>query len=269
VTSPTEVAAGSDAARAVPPPTRGSLLALAVALLAIVVGLELVAAGALRPPSQAHHEAAVLAIPGVSGMIKSAQLDPTELSQVAGEQHHPTPLSLPAQALLDGLLLVCVAAVALPQLRSRRPLAQGVRVALFVVSLAILLVGIVVVVAAIARLRYLTALYRSPSAGTLSYLLLYGSFPRGATLAVLSVLLSLKLAAFALLAVSLPRALSRRGIGGLAVTSVATMVVTAFCLALAPSTLGNITDALAASIAALVAVLWAGVSVSGLVRRLS
>ena len=248
---------------------RRSLLAGALGILAVVVVLEVVAGPALRPTRDAHNEARVLAIPGVSAMIRGAQVDPTELAHVAARQHQPTPLALPAQALLDGLLLVAAAAVALPQFLPRRDAARGVRLGSFVLSLVILLAGIAVVVTAIERLRDLTALYLSPPYGTLSYLLLDGSFRRGASLLALTALLALKLLAFVLLVRAFPRAVARRGVAALALTSVATMVVTAFCLALAPSTLGGIGDALAASIAALVAILWAGVIVSGSVRRLA
>jgi hypothetical protein len=251
------------------PSVRRSLLALALGFLAAVVVLELAAAPALRPPHQADNQARVLAIPGVAKMVHGAQVDPTELTQVAARQHRPTPLALPAQALLDGLLLVTAAAAALPALLSRRNVTRGAGLGSFIASLAILLGGIAVAVAAIGRLRYLAALYLSPPFGTLSYLLLYGSFRRGAALLTLSVLLALKVGAGIIFVRAYPTALAKRGMAGLALTSVGATVVTAFCYALAPSSLAGVTDALAAAIAAIVAVLWAGVILSGSVRRLA
>jgi hypothetical protein len=249
-----------------------------LALLVVIVILEIVAGAALRPARQAHNRAEVLAIPGVQTMIHGVALDPTELAQVAANQHQPSPLALPSQALIDGLLLVSVAGLALPRLLPRARSApaatsragavnQGARLVSFLLSLAILLVSIAVAVASIARLRYLVALYLSPPLGTLSYLLLYGSFRRGAGLLALTGLMVLKVGACLLVWRAFPRA-AKRGVGGLAITSVGATVATTICYALAPTSLGTIVDALAAGVVALVALLWAGVIVSGSVRRL-
>jgi hypothetical protein len=253
---------------------RGPVLGGALAVLAVIVILEILAGAVLRPPRRAGNETDVLALPGVTAMIHGAQLDPAELAHVAASQHRPAPLALPAQALIDGLLLVSVAGIALPRLRSRRAGraraggARGSRLGSFVFSLAILLASIAVAVLAIARVRYLVALYLSPPVGTLSYLLLYGSFRRGAALTVLVALMVLKVAAAALVLVAFPRAAVKRGLGGLAITSVAATVATTFGYALAPTYLATIIDAVSASLVALVALLWAGVIVSGTVRRL-
>jgi len=259
------------------------VLAASLALLAVTIVLEIGAGAALRPARQAHHQAEVLAIPGVPTLIHGVAVDPTELAQVAARQHQPSPLALPSQALIDALLLVSVAGLALPRLLPRaRPApeaapeaagrAGGARrgggLGSFLLSLAILLVSIAVAVVAIARLRYLVALYLSPPLGTLSYLLLYGSFRRGAALLTLTALMVLKVAACLLVWRAFPRAAAKRGLGGLALTSVAATVVTTACYALAPTSLGTIVDALAAAVVAVVALLWAGVIVSGSVRRL-
>jgi hypothetical protein len=255
------------------------VLAASLALLVVIVILEIVAGAALRPARRAHNQAQVLAIPGVQTMIHGVALDPTELAGVAAHQHQPSPLALPSQALIDGLLLVSVASLALPRLLPRaRPVPEatgragavnrGARLGSCLFSLAILLVSIAVAVASIARLRYLVALYLSPPVGTLSYLLLYGSFRRGAGLLALTALMVLKVGACLLVWRALPRAAAKRGVGGLALTSVGATVVTTICYALAPTSLGTIVDALAAGVVALVALLWAGVLVSGSVRRL-
>jgi hypothetical protein len=253
----------------VPSSVRRGLLVAALALLFAVVVLELAAPAVLRPARGAHHAADVLALPGVSAVVHNAQLDPTEIAQVAARQHRPAPLELPAQALLDGLLLVCGFTVALPRLVRRRDVTRHARLGLFVLSLAILLGGIAVVVAAIARSRYLVGLYVSPPFGTLSYLLLYGPSRRTASLMALAALMALKVVALAAFFRGYPRAVSIRGLAALAVTSTAMTVVATAAYALAPATLVPVTDALAAAVVALVGVLWAGVIVSGSVRRLA
>jgi hypothetical protein len=151
---------------------------------------------------------------------------------------------------------------------TRGDVTRGARLGSFFLSLAILLVSIAVAVAAIARLRYLVALYLSPPWGTLSEVLLYGSFRRSAALVALTVLMALKVGACALVLRAFPRAAAKRGLGGLALTSVGATVVATLCYALAPASRGAIADALAAAVIALAALLWAGVIVSGSVRRL-
>jgi hypothetical protein len=239
-----------------------------VGLLAVIVLLEVGLGTALRSGRSAHHQADVVAIPGVAGMIRDAQIDPTELAQVASQQHRLTPGALPALAVLVGLWLVAALALALPRLMSGRDLTQAARRGVFVGGLAILLGAMAVGVRAISRLRYLVALYRSPPVGTVSYLLLYGSFPQRAALIALTAVMVLKVAAALAWSPTLP-ATSSRAVVGLAVTSVGATVVTAGCYVLAPTTLGAVTDALAAAAVALAAVLWAGILVSGEVRRLT
>ncbi len=248
---------------------RRGLLTLALVLLGAVVVVDLVAGSALRPSRSANHGREVLALPGVAAMAPDAQIDPTEITQVAGRQHQPAPLAISAQALMDGLLLVAAAALALPRVIPRRNMTRYSRLSSFLVALAILLAGIAVAVRAIARLRFLDALYISPPAGTLSYLLLYGSFRRVGSLVALTGLVVLKLAAVAALYWGYPRSASERGLAGLALTSVAATVAVTGAYALVPAPVDSITDALAAAAVALAAILWAGVIVSGSVRRLA
>jgi hypothetical protein len=272
-TGPGTAASGTAAPASIegPPPraARRRLLVAALVLLAAVVIFELAAGAAVRPALAPQRQAKVLAIPGVAGMIHNAELDPSEVTQLAASGHRLSPLALPAQALLDGLLLVCVSALALPRLLPGRDVTRRARFASFIASLVLLLVGIAVVVAGVARLRHLVALYLSPPFGTFSYLLLYGSFPRRGSLLALAVLMALKVAACLTLLQADPRVSSQRGIAGLALTSLSVTVLSAFCYALAPPSLAGITDALAAAVAALAAVLWAGIIVSGSVRRLA
>jgi hypothetical protein len=240
---------------------------VALGLLVVVVGLELVGA-ALRPPHRPHPVADVMAVPGVATMVRGAQIDPSELAQVAATPAAHSPAAFPAMALLDALLLVVVAGAGLPRLVARE-VARTARFGSFAASLAVLLVGIAVVVAAIARLRFLTALYLSPPFGTLTYLLRYGTFARPAALVALALVMAAKAGACVALARSGVRSSIGRGAAGLAVTSLVAVVVTAACYACAPPAIVPITDALAAAVAGLAAIGWAGVIVSGTVRRLA
>lgn len=250
-------------------PWRQPLLLIAFGLVAAVVVVELVAGPILRPAPGPDPEAQVLAIPGVATMIQGTQIDPTELKGVEQSRRRRAPSAFAAQVLIDGLLLLETLTVGIPRLVARRWLARRARLVSFLGSLAILLVGIVVVVGAIARLRYLVALYLSPPLGTLSYLLLYGSFSRRDALLALTLVIALKGATSLVLSRIHLGTPAWRGIMGLALTSLAATVITAVCYSWASVALDNITDALAAAVAAMAAVLWAGVLVSGSVRRLT
>ncbi|MDQ6613235.1 MAG: hypothetical protein M3083_00320 [Actinomycetota bacterium] len=251
---------------------RRRLFLLALGLLAAAVVIDGAAGLALRPPYRAHRDAEVLATPGVAAMIHDANdapVDPTEIAQVAAHQHRSAPLALPAQALIDSLLLVTALGLGAPHIVPNRDVTSTARLGSFIGSLAVLLASVAGVVVAVARLRYLVALYLSPPFGTLSYLLLYGSFRRGGSLGAVVVLMALKVGACSAFFQAYPRATSARGLAGLALTAVAATVVTTFAYALSPTGLASITDAMAAALVALAAVLWAGVVVSGSVRRLA
>ncbi|HEX3540167.1 MAG TPA: hypothetical protein VHT75_06935 [Acidimicrobiales bacterium] len=246
----------------------------ALGLLVVIVVVESALGAVLAPAPRPHAVAGVMALPGVATMSRGASIDPTELTQVAAVPAPHDPLAYPAMAVLDALLLVTATAAALSQLAAPSKAARAGRFASFLASLAILLVGIAVVVGAVARLRFLTALYLSPPFGTLTYLLRYGIFPRTAALVALVLLMAGKAAACAALdrgdlAGSGGRSVAARGAAGLAVTTVAATVVTAACYAWAPPALVPVTDALAAAVVGLAAIGWAGVMVSGAVRRLA
>lgn len=224
----------------------------AIGVLVALVVVELAAGPALTPASRPSSDA--LSVPGVAAMVRAAQVDPTEITQVAATQHPSPPLAPAAQAMIDGVLLVTLALPA-------RSLALAGR-------LAVLLGATAVTVAAIARLRYLVALYLSPPFGTLTYLLRFGSFRRSEALVVVTVLVVVKASVCAALIRGAPGSRAAKTLFGLALTSLAASVVTALCYSWAPVTLGNITDALAAAAVALTAVLWAGIGVGRALRRL-
>lgn len=249
------------------PAHRGTLV-VALVLLAAVLLAEILGAVFLKPPLQAHNETTVLAERGVSRMLQGVPVDPSELAQVAHRQHQPAPLVFLSLALLDGLVLVGGLAVAAPDLRPVDARGRSHRLSAFLPSLAVLLGGVAVVVVAIGRLRLLAGWYLSPPYGTLDYLLEYGVFRRGAALALLALLMALKLVAMAIFGRHRPRAVLRRGVPGLVLTSMAAMLVTVASYGMASSSTGNLADAFAAAVVALATVFWAGVIVSGSVRRL-
>jgi hypothetical protein len=219
--------------------------------MAMVVA-ELVAGPILAPPARSHADTDALAVPGVAAMVHAGQVDPSEVAHVAATEHPRAPLAPAALALIDALLLVTLA------LPARRLSLVG--------RLAVVIGGMAVAVAAIARLRFLVALYLSPPFGTLSYLLLYGSFRRRDALVVVVALAAARAAVY----VALPRTTAGRpdadALFAVAIASLAASVVTVVCYSWAPVTLVSITDAAAAAAVALTAVVWAGIGIGRALR---
>lgn len=231
-------------------PGRSSLIAAGL-LLALVVA-ELVAGPALTPARRAHGDTDVLAVAGVAAMVHAAQVDQAEVAQVAATEHPRSPLAPSALALIDALFLVTLA------LPSRRLSLVG--------HLAVVIGGVAVAVAAIARLRYLVALYLSPPFGTLSYLELYGSFRRHDALVVVTALAAVRAVVYAAHPRGTAGGPAADALFAVAIASLAASVATVVCYSWAPVTLVSITDAVAAAAVALTAVVSAGIGTGRALR---
>ena len=99
--------------------------------------------------------------------------------------------------------------------------------------------------------------------GTIAYLIIWGSFPRGEAAAVLALLMFLKLVFAGTLVAAQPRFVQNKGLVALVLTSLVANVVVAFLHALVPGVLVSILDAVAAIVVAIVAIVWAIVLLIG------
>jgi len=112
-------------------------------------------------------------------------------------------------------------------------------------------------VAALIKLMIMVALLLSIPFGTLVYLIVYGSFPKGSVLAVLSLLFLLKLLVGGALLATHQRFVENKGLVLLLLTTLLVNVAISFVFGLLPGILASIVDAAAAIVAGVVAIIWA------------
>ena len=241
---------------------RRPLLIVALVLMAIVVVLEIGAHFGLDPGRDAGRGAAVLEVPGldqvlVQAGIDPAEIDPAEIQATADANDEPPGLAIPYQALIDGFLLFTVILMALPLLLPERITGRTQGIVTLVVAILVIILGIVLVVLAIAKLTLMLGLFLAPPFGTITYFALFGFFPKGAALALLSTLMALKLAFCVVLFLAQQRFVQNKGLVLLVLTSLAINIVSTFLIGIVPSVLVSITDAIAAIIVGVVAIIWA------------
>jgi hypothetical protein len=168
----------------------------------------------------------------------------------------PPGIAIPALALLD-LQLVFAAViyglgVVLPQSLMGR--VQGI--ASLVLSILLITGAIVAIFAALTLLLLMVALIAS-FFGIIVYLAVFGDFGRNQAAIILSVLLAAKIAFGVLLILAHQRFLQNKGLVLLVVTSLIANVVISILHGLVPIVLVSVTDAIAAIIVSVLAVVWA------------
>lgn len=241
---------------------RRPFLVIALVLIAIVVILEIGAFIGLDPGRDAGRGAEVLEVPGLTELLVQSGIDPAgvdadQIQATADANPEPPGLAIPTQALVDGLLLFTTVLIALPLLFPERVTGRTQGIATLIVAIIVILVGILVVIAAIAKLVFMVTLFLAPPFGTIAYFALFGFFPKGSSLALLSTLMALKLAFCVMLFLAQQRFVQNKGLVLLVLTALFTNVVITFLHGIVPSVLVSITDAVAAIIVGIVAIVWA------------
>jgi len=99
--------------------------------------------------------------------------------------------------------------------------------------------------------------------GTAAYLAIWGSFPKGAAAAILSLLMLLKIIAAICLPLAHQRFLVAKGLILMVLTSFVAMIIVSFLHGIVPGPLVSITDALAAIVVGIIALIWAIVVLVG------
>lgn len=132
---------------------------------------------------------------------------------------------------------------------------QGCLTVLF--CLLLIIVSIVAIFIALGKLLFMVALFLSFPFGTIAYLIIFGSFPREAGLAVLHLLLILKLLFLGVLLFSHQKFVENLGLMLFTIASLVVTVVVGILYTIVPGILVSITDALAAVIVGIVAVILA------------
>lgn len=197
-----------------------------------------------RPPPGCGSQAGRAAL---EATIRAAQQDPS---------NQPRPgLGIPYLALVDAivlftLLLIGSSLIVPASLQGR---VQGCATCIFGVLLV--LGSIVLIFVAIQAVILMIALLLSVPFGTIAYMIAFGFFDRGGAGITLSLIMLLKIAAAVCLVLAQQRFLQNIGFVVIIVASLIANVVVAFLQGLPPGFLVSITDAIAAIVVGIIAVI--------------
>lgn len=234
---------------------------IAVALVVIIVLMEIGSLGVLGSSADTDIEQLISDDPDLSEAYDDVDLG--ELSQ-----DKPPGRAIPYLALIDGIVLFTVALIALSLLVPERIHGRVQGVATLIFSIAIVVSGIVMILAAVAAVILMVSLLLAVPFGTLAYLAVYGFFNRGGASGALGLLMTLKLGFAICLALAHQRFLQNKGLVLLIVTSFLGNVVVSLLHGIVPRFLVSITDGIAAIVVAVLAVIWALVLLIGSVLAL-
>ncbi len=126
-----------------------------------------------------------------------------------------------------------------------------------VFAIIIILVGIVLVFLALGKLILMVTLLLSLIFGTIAYFAIFADFDRGTAAAILSLIMAIKLGACVCVVLAQQRFLLMKSLVFLLLTSLVANLIVSFLHALVPGFLVSITDAIAAIVLAIVAIIWA------------
>ena len=182
---------------------------------------------------------------------------------VPAQAQTPPGRAIPYLALVDGVALFTVALMGLGLLVPAR-LHGRVQGGLTLIFSILLVVGaIVLAVRAVAELLLMISLLFAPPFGTIAYLILWGSFPRGPAGVLLSLLMFLKLVFAGALLLAQPRFLQNKGLVALVVTSLVCTIAAQFLHGLVPAILVSVLDDVAAIAFTVVGAVWGVVLLVG------
>jgi hypothetical protein len=159
-------------------------------------------------------------------------------------------------ALVDGVLLFTLALMAATFLIPHTTHAKLQGVVTLVGAIVLILTASGLLAVAVAEVIAMVTLLLAVPFGTIAYLVIWGSFPRGQAATLLSLLMVLKLVLATMLVLAQPRLLQNKGLVLLVLSSLLCTVLVAFLHGLVPGILVSITDAVGAIIVAVVAVIW-------------
>lgn len=168
--------------------------------------------------------------------------------------------------LIDGIVLFTVFLMASSLFVRERIQGRVQGIATFAFSLLLVVLAITMIFTALAELTIMVSLLMSPPFGTAAYMAIYASFDRAGAAVALSALMTLKFAFVVLLILAQQRFLQNKGLITAILTSFAATVVVSFLHGIVPLFLVSITDAIAAIIVAILAVIWALVLLFGSIK---
>ena len=224
---------------------RRPVFAAAVILAALVVVIELtlsfaVGGDAARP---------VASLGGAPGLPADA------VAAVTGRT--PPGAGIRYLAVFDGLVLFTVALLGTSLIVDQRVYGRVQGVVTLLAAILWILGSIVLAILALATLLLMIGLLVSAPFGTIAYLAIWGSFPRGEAAVVLGLLLLVKLVFIALLVAAQPRFAAVKGLMALLAASLLLQLVLGFLHGFLPRIVVSIGDQLWALVTAIVALVWA------------
>jgi len=229
----------------------------AVILLALTVLMEIGSLAVIggRPAGSAD---ILRLIPPEETEIREAFEDLSEAERrKLASQDKPPGIAITYLALLDGLVLFTIGLIGIslfvPEVVHGK--VQGIATLIF--ALIVIIAGIAMIFVAVAALMLMVSLFLAVPFGTLAYLAGYGFFNTAGAQIALGLLMSFKLGAAVCLVVAQQRFLQNKGLVLLILTALLGNVIISFLHGLVPGFLVSITDAIAAIIVAILAVIWA------------
>ncbi len=235
---------------------RTPFLLLAIALILIVVLIETGTAlpGVLQsnPVPIASFQLPLQVSTAVSGLSSDQQNMVARLNS-QGSSDGP---GIPDLALLDSIVLFTVALMGIALLLPARLQGRVQGIATFIFSLVLIGFALRQIFIAISLLILMIALLETIPFGTIIYLIIYGSFNRAGADVVISLIMLLKFGFASSMIFAQQRFLQSKGLVLLVLTSLLNTVIISVLLGIVPGFLVSITDAIAALILGIIAVIW-------------
>jgi hypothetical protein len=175
----------------------------------------------------------------------------------------PPGIGISYLALVDGLLLFVLALEGLSVIVSQQRAARIQGIVTLIVSLVWVIVSAVLALVALGLLLLMIGLFLAVPFGTIVYLAKWGFFPVAESAAILSLILLLKLIWGGALVVANPRFLVVKSLVIWFLLSLVLQVVLSFLHGLLPVPVVSIGDALWAIVTAVVALVWALITLIG------
>ena len=180
-----------------------------------------------------------------------------EAAQLANLPQKVDGFGIPAMQYVDVCLLFTMLQMALALIVKEAIQAKIQGILTLIFSILLILAAVVFIFMTLAKLLTMVALLLSFPFGTLVYLVVYGSFPRSAGLAVLGLLFTLKIIFAVLLLLAHEGFLKMKGLIIFLVVSFIAGLVVSFLYGLVPGILVSITDAIAGIVNAIIGVILA------------
>jgi len=224
------------------------------AVIAIVLALLLELGSSLFRNTDSPDKGSITSAAGDAG-IKSDETD-IDLNSVEPNSAPPG-LAIRYLAFLDGLLVFTMVLMTLSMLLPERIHGRIQGIITLIVSLLVGIGSVVAIIAAVILFFTMFGLFVAVPFGTIAYLAVWGFFDKGSAAAVLGILLFLKLAFGILLILAHQRFLQNKGLVLMILTSLLANVIISLLHGFVPGILVSITDAIAAIVVGILALIWA------------